>query len=801
MAPDVVDAPTGERRRRRAALAAAAVLAAVLPLASATPAHGATVSTWQAFVAAIDPPTCPPTGVVEVTLGSDLEGPGEVVPVGCSTVLHLSTHELQLGSLDVQEQVSLAIRGSASGRLVADGPSGEPGIRIVAGSGSSLSIEGGTIEASGGFGAAGIGGRPEEDGGIVYVFGGSVTADGGSLAAGIGGGRQASGGVVHVEAGSVVARGGDNGAGIGGGTAGDGGELVVSGGSVTATSGFNAAAIGGGGGGDQGGLVRVDGGTVTATAGLNGAGIGGGGGGGSGGSVAILGGRVEATGGDGGAGIGGGSVGDGGQVAIGGTAVVEARGGAAAAGIGGGLGGAGGSVEITGGTVVAEGRSAEVAAPTPELLGGAGIGSGPGLGGATEPAGSVTISAGTVTAIAGDRAAGIGAGTHGSGGRVEISGGEVVARAGDDGTAVGGFKIPPDAMPGLEPSPFGFLKITGGVLRVASRMVVPGSVAPASQVEVWAPGRIEGPATNRTGGGPIEGGGQVWNGGTITLAANRVLLGATSSGIFGRHVRLTFHSGASAAPAPAPVTVFARTLAEGLRSLPAAPTPPKGTTFLGWNTRSDGKGVTVTTATDLEQLAGPSVDGAPRSLSLYATFTAPPPPPVTMPFVDVPKGSYFYDAVRWAVQQGITTGTSPTTFSPHEAVTRAQIATFLHRKAGSPPPTGPQFADVPANSYFASAVRWMRATGLTTGVGGTNYYKPYDRASRAELITLLWRSAGSPNLGTSHGFRDVPKGSYYERAVTWAVKRNITTGTSPTTFAPTEPVTRAQTVTFLWRMG
>ncbi len=177
-----------------------------------------------------------------------------------------------------------------------------------------------------------------------------------------------------------------------------------------------------------------------------------------------------------------------------------------------------------------------------------------------------------------------------------------------------------------------------------------------------------------------------------------------------------------------------------------------------------------------------------------------PPPSNSSGFSDVPDGAFFTRAVEWAVDQDIATGTSPTTFSPHNPVTRGQIAAFLWRGADRPPASGPQFSDVPAGAFYADAVRWMRATELTAGCAPDRYC-PNAQASRAELVTLLWRSVGSPDMGTNHGFSDVPRGSFYERAVTWAVRTGTTTGSGPSTFSPNASVTRAQTVTFMWRIA
>ncbi len=169
-------------------------------------------------------------------------------------------------------------------------------------------------------------------------------------------------------------------------------------------------------------------------------------------------------------------------------------------------------------------------------------------------------------------------------------------------------------------------------------------------------------------------------------------------------------------------------------------------------------------------------------------------------FVDVPDGSYFEDAVDWSVENGITTGTDASHFSPNGICTRAQAVTFLWRAAGSPAPksTAMPFADVPADSYFYSAVLWAVENGITTGTSATTF-SPAANCTRAQIVTFLWRAAGSPAAEGGSPFADVPADAYYAGAVRWAVKKGITTGTSAATFSPDAHCTRAQIVTFIWR--
>ena len=170
------------------------------------------------------------------------------------------------------------------------------------------------------------------------------------------------------------------------------------------------------------------------------------------------------------------------------------------------------------------------------------------------------------------------------------------------------------------------------------------------------------------------------------------------------------------------------------------------------------------------------------------------------PFTDVPAGSYYEDAVIWAVDKGITTGTSATTFNPNGICTRAQAVTFLWRAAGSPAAksSAMPFADVKAGSYYYDAVLWAVENGITKGTSDT-MFSPDATCTRAQIVTFLWRSQKSPAAGMANPFADVAADTYYIDAVLWAVKHNITVGTTFSIFSPDEECTRAQIVTFLYR--
>lgn len=170
------------------------------------------------------------------------------------------------------------------------------------------------------------------------------------------------------------------------------------------------------------------------------------------------------------------------------------------------------------------------------------------------------------------------------------------------------------------------------------------------------------------------------------------------------------------------------------------------------------------------------------------------------PFTDVSADAYYHDAVLWAVENGITSGTSATTFSPNAVCTRAQAVTFLWRAAGSPEPGIAEnpFTDVASDSYYYKAVLWAVEKGITSGTSATTF-SPNVTCSRAQIVTFLWRGQQSPSVSTSGAFTDVSADAYYAKAVDWAVSEGITSGTSATTFSPNANCTRAQIVTFLWR--
>ena len=219
-------------------------------------------------------------------------------------------------------------------------------------------------------------------------------------------------------------------------------------------------------------------------------------------------------------------------------------------------------------------------------------------------------------------------------------------------------------------------------------------------------------------------------------------------------------------------------------------TPDKG--YAVSNVKIDGKSIGAVKSYTFENVR--------RNHAIEVIFMKANGNPQTGVFVDVATGSYYEDAVDWAVENGITKGTDDTHFSPDGICTRAQAVTFLWRTAGSPKPEirAMPFTDVPVGSYYYDAVLWAVENGITKGTSDTTF-SPNMTCTRAQIVAFLWRSEKSPAAGTANPFADVKSTAYYADAVLWAVKENITKGTTSTTFSPNADCTRAQIVTFLWR--
>ena len=219
-------------------------------------------------------------------------------------------------------------------------------------------------------------------------------------------------------------------------------------------------------------------------------------------------------------------------------------------------------------------------------------------------------------------------------------------------------------------------------------------------------------------------------------------------------------------------------------------TPDKG--YAVANVKIDGKSIGAAKSYTFENVS--------RTHTIEVIFMKANGNPQTGVFVDVATGSYYEDAVDWAVENGITQGTDDTHFSPDGICTRAQAVTFLWRTAGSPASKthAMPFTDVPVGSYYYDAVLWAVENGITKGTSDTTF-SPNMTCTRAQIVAFLWRSEKSPAAGTANPFADVKSTAYYADAVLWAVKENITKGTTSTTFSPNADCTRAQIVTFLWR--
>ena len=257
-----------------------------------------------------------------------------------------------------------------------------------------------------------------------------------------------------------------------------------------------------------------------------------------------------------------------------------------------------------------------------------------------------------------------------------------------------------------------------------------------------------------------------------------------------------------------------------LRSYDSYATPASGSTFkvtwsgnFSWNL--DGTGLTdpdgyanMSAAEILADLFGENTEqpSAPVIPSQPSTPVRPSQPsqpeqPSQKGFNDVKPGDYFYDAVNWAVEKGITTGTSATTFSPNASCTRAQIVTFLWRASGSPEPktASNPFTDVAANAYYCKAVLWAVENGITTGTSATTF-SPDAPCTRAQGVTFLWRANGSKTASAAASFTDVASDAYYAPAVAWAAEQNVTGGVGNGLFSPDTTCTRAQIVSMLYRL-
>ena len=218
-------------------------------------------------------------------------------------------------------------------------------------------------------------------------------------------------------------------------------------------------------------------------------------------------------------------------------------------------------------------------------------------------------------------------------------------------------------------------------------------------------------------------------------------------------------------------------------------TPDKG--YAISNVKIDGKSIGAVKSYTFENVR--------RTHTIEVIFMKANGNPQTGVFVDVAEGSYYEEAIDWAVEKGITNGVSSNMFAPNDPCTRAQIVTFLWRAAGSPAPKSiSSFTDVPADAFYAKAVAWAVENGITSGTGESKF-SPNATCTRAQAVTFLYRASGSPAVSGSAEFSDVSATAFYADAVAWAAKKGITTGIGGGLFGADNDCTRGQIVTFLWR--
>ena len=236
------------------------------------------------------------------------------------------------------------------------------------------------------------------------------------------------------------------------------------------------------------------------------------------------------------------------------------------------------------------------------------------------------------------------------------------------------------------------------------------------------------------------------------------------------------------------ITLYAQWNADKNTTAVDLPTPTRdGYSFMGW-------GTSATATTGVTGSYTPT-----GNVTLYAIWKSNSPSGQTR-FDDVSDPTaYYYTPVYWAVDNGITSGTSATTFSPNNSCTRGQVMAFLYKAKGSPAVSGSNpFTDVKESDYFYNAVLWAVANGITSGTSATTF-SPYKTCTRAQVMTFLYKAMGSPAVSGSNPFTDVKTSDYFYNAVLWAVANGITNGTSATTFSPYNTCTRAQVMTFLYK--
>ena len=546
-------------------------------------------------------------------------------------------------------------------------------------------------------------------------------------------------------------------------------------------------------------ITRESTGSLLAYSAEDGAGIGGNDGQGSG-PITINGGKITAISDDDGAGIGSGYYGDSGPITINGgtiTAISDDDG----AGIGSGRKGNSGTITINGGTITAISEDD-----------GAGIGSG-----YDRTSGPITINGGTITAISEDDGDGIGAGDSGTPSSITISGGTIIAKSEHESA----MSVAPDLSAlttyrwrSAESDPYtvgnlvwdqdaGYLEIiqtlsvsfdpNGGsgtmdpvTVDYGATYLFPenGFTAPeGKRFAHWAIDSLDGDTT------AVPGGGLTILRGTTAYAVWEDIPASTGGGGGGGRTSYAVSTGKTGNG----TLSLSDTTARRGDTVTVTVKPDKGYT-LETLTVTDSRGSALTLT---DKGSGKFAFTMPSgSVTVNATFMED--NSILNFFVDVPASAYYYDAVKWAAEQGITGGTDENHFSPDASCTRAQIVTFLWRAAGSPVVNYIlPFEDVAESSYYAEAVRWAASQGIVSGVSPTRF-GPDLPCTRAQAMTFLYGAMGSPAVTGGSGFLDVDSGAYYAGPVAWAVKNHITSGTGNGLFGTENICTRAQIVTFLF---